>query len=319
MRRCWLAGMAGLVAWAATLRAAVPAFELTEANGQPLGRADLAGKVWVAAFTFTRCTTICPVMMHRLAELQQQLPAGSGVWLVCISVDPEHDTPAVLTEHAARYGADRSRWKFLTGARKQIWQLARHGFHLAVDDAPPGDGDLIIHSSKFALVDPHGEIRGYYDGLDPATVPRLKRDAILLTPAGRWPRLNAILNGTSAVLLVTGFIFIRRQKRAAHALCMAGALVVSAAFLAGYLSYHAQAGSVRFTGVGLARAAYLAVLLSHTVLAAVAALWLVPVTALRAARQRWDAHRRVARWTLPVWLYVSVTGVVIYFVLYQGA
>ncbi len=94
-------------------------------------------------------------------------------------------------------------------------------------------------------------------------------------------------------------------------------MLVSVAFLACYLYYHAHAGSTRFTAEGWIRPVYFTILLSHTVLAALVALWLVPVTVYRAVRRRWEAHRRLARWTLPIWLYVSVTGVIIYFMLYH--
>lgn len=129
------------------------------------------------------------------------------------------------------------------------------------------------------------------------------------------PTLNALLNATAAALLVAGWVFIRRRAVAAHRACMLAAFAVSVAFLASYLVYHAAVGSVRFPGAGLARALYLAVLASHTVLAA-----FVPPLALlalyRGLRGEFARHRRVARWTFPVWLYVSVTGVVIYVVLY---
>jgi uncharacterized membrane protein YozB (DUF420 family) len=132
------------------------------------------------------------------------------------------------------------------------------------------------------------------------------------------PTLNAILNGTSAALLLLGYGLIRSGRRRAHAVAMALALTCSAAFLASYLVYHAQVGSVRFPGHGLARRLYLGILLSHTVLAA-AILPLVLVTVTRAARRRFAEHRRVARWTLPLWVYVSVTGVVVYWMLYRVA
>ncbi len=98
---------------------------------------------------------------------------------------------------------------------------------------------------------------------------------------------------------------------------MAGAVVVSLAFLVSYLTYHAHAGSKQFEGQGWVRSVYFAILTSHTVLAAVVALWLAPVTVYRAVRRRFDRHKAIARWTLPVWLYVSLTGVVIYFMLYH--
>ena len=130
------------------------------------------------------------------------------------------------------------------------------------------------------------------------------------------PTLNAVLNAASAFLLVAGWALVRRGRRDAHRLAMLGALATSAAFLASYLVYHFQVGSVRFTGRGAIRAVYFAVLLSHTVLAA-AIVPLVLVTVARALRGRFDAHRAVARYALPLWLWVSVSGVVVYWMLYR--
>jgi putative membrane protein len=130
------------------------------------------------------------------------------------------------------------------------------------------------------------------------------------------PTLNASLNATSAVLLVTGYYFIRQHNISVHRLCMVSALIVSVLFLCSYLYYHTHAGSTRFTGVGWIRPVYFAILLSHTILAAIVPL-LAIVTLYRAVRQELDKHRRIARWTLPIWLYVSVTGVVIYWLLYH--
>lgn len=130
------------------------------------------------------------------------------------------------------------------------------------------------------------------------------------------PAVNAVLNATSAVLLVVGFALIRRKKIAAHRAVMISALVSSALFLTSYLIYHAQVGSVRFPGHGAARTLYLSILLTHTVLAAALPV-LALITLSRALRRRFPAHRRIARWTLPIWLYVSVTGIVVYWMLYR--
>ena len=131
------------------------------------------------------------------------------------------------------------------------------------------------------------------------------------------PALNAILNGTSAVFLVLGFLFICEKRVTAHHACMVAAVIVSALFLVSYLTYHAQVGSKHFAGQGWSRPIYFTILTTHTVLAMVVALFLAPVTLSRALRQRFDRHRAIARWTLPIWLYVSVTGIVIYFMLYH--
>lgn len=130
------------------------------------------------------------------------------------------------------------------------------------------------------------------------------------------PHVNATLNATSGALLVAGYILIRRRKVTAHLACMVGALCVSALFLASYLTYHYHHGSTRFTGQGAIRYVYLTILLTHTVLAVVI-VPLVAVTLRRAVRGEFAKHRRIARWTFPLWLYVSVTGVIVYLMLYQ--
>jgi uncharacterized membrane protein YozB (DUF420 family) len=135
-------------------------------------------------------------------------------------------------------------------------------------------------------------------------------------PLAALPALNAALNGTSACLLVAGFLCIRRKRVTAHKACMLSAVVTSTFFLISYLTYHYHVGSVPFRGQGWARPVYFSVLISHTVLA-VATLPLVLVTLARALRGRFERHARIARWTLPVWLYVSVTGVLVYWMLYH--
>jgi uncharacterized membrane protein YozB (DUF420 family) len=130
------------------------------------------------------------------------------------------------------------------------------------------------------------------------------------------PALNASLNALSAALLLTGWLLIRAGRRDAHRRVMIAALCSSSLFLASYLVYHAQVGSVRFQGRGLIRTLYFAILITHTILA-VAIVPLVAVTTVRALRGRFDRHRRIARVTLPLWAYVSVTGVVVYWMLYR--
>jgi uncharacterized membrane protein YozB (DUF420 family) len=131
-----------------------------------------------------------------------------------------------------------------------------------------------------------------------------------------FPAINATLNGASAVLLLIGWNFIKRGRMAAHRAFMIAALASSSLFLVSYLYYHAQVGSVRFQGQGWSRSVYFTILISHTILAA-AIVPLVIITLSRALRQRFDRHRAIARWTFPLWLYVSVTGVIIYFMLYH--
>jgi uncharacterized membrane protein YozB (DUF420 family) len=130
------------------------------------------------------------------------------------------------------------------------------------------------------------------------------------------PTLNAVLNATSAALLVLGWFLIRAGRRDAHRRAMTAAFVCSALFLASYLAYHAQVGSVRFRGTGAVRTVYFGILLTHTVLAAAVAPLAVTAFVL-ARRGRFETHRKLARWTLPLWLYVSVTGVAVYVMLYR--
>ncbi|MCU1265115.1 MAG: hypothetical protein JWM21_1433 [Acidobacteria bacterium] len=130
------------------------------------------------------------------------------------------------------------------------------------------------------------------------------------------PHLNACLNGTSAVLLISGYTFIRRGQVRAHRTCQVSAFVTSTVFLASYLTYHYYHGATRFPGQGMARPLYFTILISHTILA-IAVVPLILVTLYRATRGDFERHRKIARWTLPIWLYVSITGVVVYLFLYQ--
>ena len=131
-----------------------------------------------------------------------------------------------------------------------------------------------------------------------------------------FPALNAVLNGTSAVLLLVGHSFIQRGKVAVHRGCMITAFATSTVFLVSYLYYHAHVGVIRFQGIGWTRLVYFWILISHTVLA-FTLLVLVPTTLVLALRASFQKHRAIARWTYPIWLYVSVTGVVIYFMVYR--
>jgi uncharacterized membrane protein YozB (DUF420 family) len=130
------------------------------------------------------------------------------------------------------------------------------------------------------------------------------------------PALNATLNAISAALLIVGFVLVRRRHLHAHRAVMVTALVTSTLFLISYLIYHAHVGSVHFPGTGAARPIYFTILITHTVLAGAVPI-LAGITVVRAFRRRFALHRQIARWTLPIWLYVSVTGVVVYWMLYR--
>ena len=157
----------------------VPEFALVNRDGRPVHRADLAGRPWIADFIFTRCPASCPMMTARMARFDRELPRDAAVRLVSFSVDPEHDTPAVLQRYAESFKAP-ARWLFLTGDGRQIYRLSREGFKLGVDAAPQTSGaetaEPILHSTRFVLVDGEGRIRGYYDAFDAESMKGLTRD-----------------------------------------------------------------------------------------------------------------------------------------------
>jgi len=169
----------------------VPDFALTERSGRSVQRSDLLGSYWVASFVFTRCATSCPLIVAEFTALQKELP--EEVLLVSFSVDPEHDTPEVLAVFADNAGADPERWLFLTGDKLSIYRDVREGFHLTVqrnDDARPGWE--VTHTPRFALVDPKGRIRGYYDSSDPEDHVRLCADIERLLSRGRTSEVNEV-------------------------------------------------------------------------------------------------------------------------------
>src|SRR5262249_4683239 len=170
-----------------------------------------------------------------------------------------------------------------------------------------------------ALVDQQGRIRGYYDGTQPEELPKLERQIGVLLLPNLLPSVNATLNGLSGLLLAIGYLAIRRRWVAVHKTCMLSALAVSILFLTSYLYYHfvvKHGKPTEFTGEGGVRLVYFGILISHTVLAAVVAP-LALFTAYQGLQNRLVRHVRVARWTLPIWLYVSITGVVVYWMLYH--
>lgn len=149
----------------------LPDFSLTDQSGLPFALSDLHEKIWVADFIFTTCATICPPMTIQMASLQNEF-AAEDVHFVSFSVDPERDTPEVLFRYADDYGADGSRWAFLTGQKEAIYQLAHEGFNLAAGHR----GSEILHSTRFVLVDQNQRVRGYYDSRSPGSLHQLRKD-----------------------------------------------------------------------------------------------------------------------------------------------
>lgn len=152
----------------------VPSFRLTNQESRPFGSEELRGKIWIADFIYTTCPGPCPMISTRMGELEKPLK-GTDVQLVSFSVDPARDTPEVLRGYAENLHADAHRWNFLTGNRRVIYALIQDGFKLGVSD---GSEELAqpVHSSRVALVDRRGTIRGYYDATAPDTVTKLLAD-----------------------------------------------------------------------------------------------------------------------------------------------
>jgi len=152
----------------------VPSFQLVNQSGRPFGSAQLAGKIWIADFVYTTCPGPCPMISSRMSELQKPLEK-TDVHLVSFSVDPERDTPAVLRDYAEKLQADPARWDFLTGQKDAIYKLSHDGFKLAISDGSSEQG-IPVHSTRIALVDRRGEIRGYYDATEADAITKLLAD-----------------------------------------------------------------------------------------------------------------------------------------------
>lgn len=293
---------------------------------------------------------------HQLQQRLREKPWWGRVRLVSISVDPDHDTPEVLADYAERIGADPQHWLFLTAPSfEQVGQLSRLSFRLPEPAMDPEQDHQIAHTDRMILVGADGAIWGYYpgrsreglealieqidwlmkqEGADDAGTRTAEAGGGQATgataegPATAWgvdlsglPAVNAGLNAVAIGLLVAGFVMIKRRQVRAHRNFMIGAFGVSALFLALYLlhkAWRSAAGGelhATFHGDGLLRGAYLLILLTHVVLAMavpVLAIWLIRL----GLGGRYERHRRVARWAFPIWMYVSVTGVVIYLMLY---
>lgn len=160
----------------------VAAFSFINQLGMPFGTADLKNRWWVADFIFTQCMGPCPLLTTRMAELQKEFSNKASVSFVSFSVDPDHDTPAALSKYAASYGANTANWNFLTGPKEKIYTLIRESFHLAVEKSPPEKPSVndILHSLYFVLVDPQGNVRGYFNINEPDSMKKL-RDALTNT------------------------------------------------------------------------------------------------------------------------------------------
>ncbi len=252
---------------------------------------------------------------------------------------------AVLSEYAQKFGALPDRWWFLTGGKQEVHDLVQTRFKLGLQETSPADrsagSEAITHSDRLALVE-DGQVIGFFESNSPASIETLVAQAsrrALPVWVKNLPTLNASLNGLCAFLLVVGWILIRKRNAPArsplpdsgaraggslmsrpvvlaHVAVMLSAVILSALFLTSYVVYHSQAGSTAFPGEGPLRILYFTILLSHLSLA-IAVIPLVTLTLVRALRGNYAGHLAVAQLTFPIWLYVAITGVVIYFMLYH--
>lgn len=164
---------------------AVPQFSLLDQSGATVNNTDLRGHVWIADFIFTSCPDVCPLLTEQLNALRKQLPSDAQLEFMSFSVDPEHDTPERLRAFAAQHGGNVPNWHFLTGPIDQVKSVVTNGFKQAMDAEPVAEGKPrnVLHGTHFVLVDPQGEIRGFFAN-DPEGQLALKRAVQTLLPEG---------------------------------------------------------------------------------------------------------------------------------------
>jgi len=303
-------------------------FGLKERGGKTIRDRDLLGKVWVAQFFYPGCN-LCSKNTPTMQKLQQLYRGKSDFALV--SIDLLDVSLPTLKEFADDHEADPDQWLFLTGPQKKVHDIVRLGFFNMV--LPRQDliaGELVDHSTYLVLVDAQGTMVGFVNGVEPGAAETLKEEIDRLRVRRRLneripitgadlPWFNALLNSSCTVLLLLGWILIRLRFETLHKIVMLLALAVSMLFLSSYLFYHfvvLEMESMRFRGEGTVRYVYFTILLSHTILAIVVAPLALTIT-VQGLRDARSIHVKMARWTLPMWLYVSVTGVVVYWMLYR--
>ena len=332
-------------------------FSLIDQTGSPVTLADLKGRPWVANFIFTRCVYECPLMCGKIRNLIRDLnhdPAHPNrVRFVTITVDPHHDSQKMIQQFAEIYEADPKEWLFLTGDKEPIYQLIRHGFKVAAWEKFGSDrlpGMEFAHGMHLIHVDETGKILGRYESMNdqdlvtlqrvlegkietpkrhkpaPATSPAALSPVSPLAKLPAWarrlPRTNAALNALATMLLLTGFVAIKAKNVSLHKRIMLFAFGVSIAFLGCYLTNHfalhkytGEHGK-KFLGTPAISKVYYTILITHVILATAVPV-LASMTIWRGLKEQWESHRRWAKVTFPIWLYVSVTGVIIYWLLYH--
>lgn len=311
---------------------AVEDFTFTERGGEEVSLEDLLGTPWVAVPFFRGCTGPCPSLTSDLHTTFQERLAGSPVRVVSFTLDASVDTPEALDEYAKTYGIDSDRWLFLTGDDKaELQRFVRESLKVPVSESEEAGieyGQSITHGTRLPVIDAEGFIAGWYECArvnfeDPAdfeaSIDALASRALALVQKSNLPLFNAIMNGLATVLMLLGFAAIKRGDREGHGKLMKAAFAASAVFLAGYLYYHlavqSKLGPTKLNATGAVLTAYYVMLASH-ILLAIVNLPMILRTLWLAHKEDWERHRWWAVRTFPIWLYVSVTGVIVYLVLY---
>lgn len=331
-------------------------FDLVDHLGRPVTNESLRGKPWMVNFIFTRCAIECPLLLKKTYEFHERVK-NTDFRIVTITVDPKYDTVEQMKRQADVFQVDPDRWLFVTGPEEKVYDLIRKGFKQAAWENVGTDrkpGMEFAHSLNMIHVDAEGTIVGKYDGRVDAeletlaqvlegriktpkknspvaitTSPPLPADRAVVGPAGalpawavRLPTTNAMLNTLATILLLGGYSAIRMKNVELHRKLMVTAFATSVAFLISYLTYHyalqhyTGSSGKPFEGVGWIRPVYFTILVSHIALAVPVAVGAL-VTLILGLKGRFETHRKVARIVYPLWLYVSVTGVVIYLMLYH--
>ncbi len=299
-------------------------FSFDDWDGELITARDLRGTIWIAQ-TFVPGCNQCSTSIPTMKRLQEMFRGNKQVKFVSIAL--AFNDSVTLKKFAKDQNADPDQWLFLADTdEKRLHLTVTSAFHLSTARNPQKMvGDDILHSTKLLLIDPYGIIVGSVpSAADDAAdilkheIERVRMRQPIPVIASDLPRFNAILNGSAGTLLLLGWLLIRLRYETLHKIVMLLALAVSMAFLSSYLFYHfAVLGGepMRFRGEGAIRVVYFAILLTHTVLAVTVAPLAIFIT-VQGLRNALASHRRIARWTLPIWLYVSITGVVVYWMLY---
>ncbi len=300
-------------------------FTLDDLEGEFVTARQLRGSIWIAQ-TFVPGCNVCSKSIPTMKRLHEMFRGNKGVKLVSIALT--FNDAKTLKKFAQDQNADTEQWLFLADKdENRLHQTVTTAFLSSAARNPQATvGDEILHSTKLLLIDPQGIIVGSVPGAEIESADILKREIERLRMrqplpviASDLPRFNAILNGSAGTLLLLGWLAIRNRLETLHKIVMLLAFAVSMVFLASYLFYHFAVLSgepMRFRGEGPVRIVYFAILLTHTVLAVVVAPLAIFIT-VQGLRNALASHRRIARWTLPIWLYVSITGVIVYWMLYE--